>query len=252
MNKKNIFIFSIVGILFILTIIIVYLVFFNNNENQNQQQNQNNDLVTSNNSNLQQSNIVPNNDDIINSPYIIPQSLLYKLKINESNLNMSYYYSSQNKIALTYEIKSIDNKKDITVTEGHPDIGDEEKIYLFLTEKDNIQSGQSIEVINVDTNLRFSNIPEIITQQILIADEKVNCKVEEKNNRYSIIAKDPKVKDSTKICGNYAKGNNRFFMRPIEDGSAISKLIFVNAGSQELSYDGSGKGKYWYESVIVE
>lgn len=256
MNKKNIFIFSIVGILFILTIIIVYLVFFNNNENQNQQQNQqqnqNNDLVTSNNSNLQQSNIVPNNNDIINSPYIIPQSLLYKLKINESNLNMSYYYSSQNKIALTYEIKSIDDNKDITVTEGHPDIGDEEKIYLFLTEKDNIQSGQSIEVINIDLNLRFSTIPEIITQQILNADEKVNCKVEEKNNRYSIIAKDLKVKDSTKMCGNYAKGNNRFFIKPIEEGSSISKLIFVNAGSQELTYDGSGRGNYWYESVIVE
>lgn len=251
MNKKNIFIFSIVGIIFIVTII-VYLVFFNNNENQNQQENQNNDLVASNNSNLQQLNRVPNNDDIINSPYIIPQSLLYKLKINESNLNMSYYYSSQNKIALTYEIKSIDDKKDITVTEGHPDIGDEEKVYLFLTEKDNIQSGQSIEVINIDTNLRFSTIPEIITQQILNADEKSNCKIEEKNGRYSIIAKDLKVKDSTKMCGNYAKGNNRFFMRPIEDGSSISKLIFVNAGSQELSYDGSGRGKYWYESVIVE
>lgn len=253
MNKKNIFIFSTVGILFILTITIVYLVFFNNNDkNQNNQQNSNNNLVTSNNSNLQQSNRVTNNNDIINSPYIIPQALLYKLKINESNLNMSYYYSSQNKIALTYEIKSIDDKKDITVTEGHPDIGDEEKIYLFLTEKDNIQSGQSIEVINIDTNFRFSTIPEIITQQILNADEKSNCKIEEKNGRYSIIAKDLKVKDSTKMCGNYAKGNNRFFMRPIEDGSSISKLIFVNAGSQELSYDGSGRGKYWYESVIVE
>ena len=46
--------------------------------------------------------------------------------------NIRYYYSSQNKIAFTYEIKNIDNKKDISVTEGHPDIGDEEKVYLFF------------------------------------------------------------------------------------------------------------------------
>jgi hypothetical protein len=248
MSKKNIIIFSMVGILSILPIIIIYIVFSNsNNSNQNNQQNSNNNLETINNFSSQQSNQFTNNSEVVSSPYIIPLSLLYKLKINENNPNMSYYYSSQNKIAFTYEIKSIDNKKNISVTEGHPDIGDEEKVYLFFTEKDNIQSGQSIEVINVDPNFRFNTIPEIIIQQILIADEKQGCRIEEKNGRYTI-----KPKTNTQTCGNYVGGNNRFFVKPTEDGSAISKLIFVNSGSQELSYDGSMKGKYWYESVIVE
>lgn len=201
----------------------------------------NNNLGDINNSNLQQSN------HLFNNSYIITSVLFYRLKLNQHNTKMSYYYSNQNGVSFTYENKGINNNNGITVTEGQPDTGDEEKFYLFFTEKDNIQSGQSIEVISIDPNLRFNTIPEIITQQILIADEKVGCKVEEKNGRYTI-----KPKTNTQTCGNYAGVDNRFFVKPTEDVFAISKLIFVNAGNQELSYDGNMKGKYWYESVIVE
>ena len=246
MNKRNIIILGIT-IFLVISSIMLYILVFSDNSNKNGQTNLN---ATSNNLNTSsevQNNTIPIEGNIINSPYIIPQSLLYRLKLDQNNPKMSYYYSNQNGIALSYENKGINNNKDITVTEGQPDTGDEEKVYLFFTEKDNLQSGQSIEVINIDPNLRFNTIPEIITQQILIADEKVGCKVEEKNGRYSI-----NPKNSTQTCGNYADINNKFFVRPTEDGSAISKLIFVNAGDQELSYDGSMTGKYWYESVIVE
>lgn len=246
MNRKNIIIFTISAI-FIIFCGIIYVLFFNNNSNQNNQKNSNNNLESINTSNLQKSNQFSNNDEIINSPYIIPSSLLYKLKINENNPNMSYYYSFQNKIAFTYETKSINKKKDISVTEGHPDIGDENKVYLFFTEEDNIQSGQSIEIINIYPNLQFNTVSEIIYSQILNSNEKEYCRVENKDDKYFILSK-----DSTKKCGNYSGINNKFFIKPSESGTATSKLIFVNAGSQELSYDGSGKGKYWYESVIVE
>ena len=246
MNKRNIIILGIT-IFLVISSIMLYILVFSDNSNKNGQTNLN---ATSNNLNTSsevQNNTIAIEGNIINSPYIIPQSLLYRLKLDQNNPKMSYYYSNQNGIALSYENKGINNNKDITVTEGQPDTGDEEKVYLFFTEKDNLQSGQSIEVINVDPNLRFNTIPEIITQQILIADEKLGCRVEEKNGRYSI-----KPKNSNQTCGNYADINNKFFVKPTEDGSAISKLIFVNAGNQELSYDGSMKGKYWYESVIVE
>ncbi|NBP56476.1 hypothetical protein EBU71_08075 [bacterium] len=118
--------------------------------------------------------------------------------------------------------------------------------------EENKDSGQSVEIIDIEDNLRFSTIPEIINIQILDEKERELCEIEEQNNRYSIIAKDIKVKDSTPICGKYAKGNNRFFIKPRQEGSAISKLIFVNAGSQELSYDGTMQGQYWYESIILE
>ena len=163
-----------------------------------------------------------------------------QLELDKKTSVTDYIYSNINNIVFTYEKESINDKKPIYVRVL------DNKVYLSLSE-DNLQSGQSIEVINIDPNLRFNTIPEIITQQILIADEKVGCKVEEKNGRYSI-----NPKNSTQTCGNYADINNKFFVRPTEDGSAISKLIFVNAGDQELSYDGSMTGKYWYESVIVE
>jgi len=251
MNRKFIVILG--GVLLIIGITIV--VFFIRSRTNDQ-----NNIATSN-TNIQSNSQTKINSDssakFVDNNYLpanysqyengaIPNSeIKNRLELDKKTDSTYYVYSKLNGIALTYEQISVKDKKPIYVRVQ--DI----KIYLSLSE-DNIQSGQSIEVINVDPNLRFSNIPEIITQQILIADEKVNCKIEDRNGRYSIIAKDPKVTDSTKICGNYAKGNNRFFMRPIEDGSSISKLIFVNAGSQELSYDGSGKGKYWYESVIVE
>ena len=60
-------------------------------------------------------------------------------------------------------------------------------LYLHIVDSPK-ESGQSIEVINIDPNLRFNTIPEIITQQILIADEKVGCRVEEKNGRYRVLS----------------------------------------------------------------
>jgi hypothetical protein len=163
-----------------------------------------------------------------------------QLELDKKTSDTDYIYSNINNIVFTYEKESINDKKPIYVRVL------DNKVYLSLSE-DNLQSGQSIEVINIDPNLRFNTIPEIITQQILIADEKLGCRVEEKNGRYSI-----NPKNSTQTCGNYADINNKFFIKPTEDGSAISKLVFVNAGDQELSYDGSMTGKYWYESVIVE
>jgi len=93
----------------------------------------NNNLGDINNSNLQQSN------HLFNNSYIITSVLFYRLKLNQHNTKMSYYYSNQNGVSFTYENKGINNNKDITVTEGQPDTGDEEKFYLFFTEKDNIQ-----------------------------------------------------------------------------------------------------------------
>jgi hypothetical protein len=250
MNKK--FIIISIGLLLIVGItIFVFFVIARTNDQSN--------MPTSSSDNQSNTQTInsENSTNFVDNTYLpedysqyevgsVPSSeIKNRLELDKKTDSTYYVYSKANGVALTYEQESVKDKKPIYVRVL------DNKIYLSLSEY-NIQSGQSIELINIDPNLRFNTIPGIITQQILIADEKVNCKIEDKNGRYSIIAKDPKVKDSTKMCGNYAKGNNRFFMRPIEEGSAINKLIFVNAGSQELSYDGSGRGKYWYESVIVE
>jgi len=246
MNRKFIVILG--GVLFIVGITIV--VFFIRSRTNDQ-----NNIATSN-TNIQSNSQTKINSDssakFVDNNYLpanysqyengaIPNSeIKNRLELDKKTDYTYYVYSKANGIVLTYEQISVKDKKPIYVRVQ------DSKVYLSLSE-DNIQSGQSIEVINVDPNIRFNTIPEIITQQILIADEKQGCSIEEKNGRYTI-----KPKTNTQTCGNYAGGNNRFFVKPTVDGSAISKLIFVNAGSQELSYDGSGKGKYWYESVIVE
>lgn len=243
MNKKYIIIILIGCVLIIgVTIVIFFITTRANNTNTNSLNSQPNTQTTNSN----------NSTDLVDNTYLPDDYSQYevgavptpeiknKLELDKKTTSTDYVYSRVNGIILTYERESVNDKKPIYVRVL------DNKVYLSLSE-DNLQSGQSIEVINIDPNLRFNTIPEIITQQILIADEKVNCKIEEKNGRYSI-----KPKNSTQTCGNYADINNKFFVKPTEDGSAISKLIFVNAGNQELSYDGSMKGKYWYESVIVE
>ena len=246
MNRKFIVILG--GVLFIVGITIV--VFFIRSRTNDQ-----NNIATSN-TNIQSNSQTKINSDssakFVDNNYLpanysqyengaIPNSeIKNRLELDKKTDSTYYVYSKLNGIALTHEQISVKDKKPIYVRVL------DNKVYLSLSE-DNVQSGQSIEVINVDPNLRFNTIPEIITQQILIADEKQGCRIEETNGRYTIIPK-----TNTQTCGNYAGGNNRFFVKPSEDGSAISKLIFVNSGSQELSYDGSMKGKYWYESVIVE
>jgi hypothetical protein len=244
MNKKYIII-SITALL-VITSIVLGLILINRNRNiiNNSSSIENIETEQSTNSEVQldfvDNTYIPEDYSQYEASSVPTNDIKNKLELDKKTSATDYIYSNINNIVFTYEKESINDKKPIYVRVL------DNRVYLSLSEN-NLQSGQSIEVINIDPNLRFNTIPEIITQQILIADEKVGCKVEEKNGRYSI-----NPKNSTQTCGNYADINNKFFVRPTEDGSAISKLIFVNAGDQELSYDGSMTGKYWYESVIVE
>jgi len=182
---------------------------------------------------------------------IMPLRLQSKLPEPRSSSVLDHYYSKELGIAFAYEVISLVDKDKFLAITPPEDRSNDTTIYLHNFEETK-ESGQSIEIIDIEDNLRFNTIPEIINLQVLDEKQRELCRIEEQNNRYSIIAKDTKVKDSTPICGKYAKGNNRFFIRPRQEGSSITKLIFVNAGSQELSYDGTMQGQYWYESVIIE
>jgi len=243
MNKKFIII-SIGGALIIgVTIVIFFITTRTNNTNTNSSNSQSNSqtTITSDNSaDLVDNTYLPEDYSQYEVGSIATSEIKNRLELDKKTNSTYYVYSKANEVALTYEQESVKDRQPIYVRVQN------NKVYLSLSE-DNIQSGQSIEVISIDPNLRFNTIPEIITQQILIADEKVGCSIEENNGKYSI-----KPKTNTQTCGNYADINNKFFVKPTEDDLAISKLIFVNAGNQELSYDGNMKGKYWYESVIVE
>jgi len=181
----------------------------------------------------------------------MPLRLQSQLPNPRSSSAIDYYYSKELGIAFSYEVISL-LEKDKILNISEPDLSSNDTTIYLHHFNESKESGQSIEIIEIEDNLRFNTIPEIINLQVLDEKQRELCRIEEQNNRYSIIAKDIKVKDSTPICGKYAKGNNRFFIKPRQEGSTISKLIFVNAGSQELSYDGTMQGQYWYESVIVE
>lgn len=182
---------------------------------------------------------------------IMPLRLQSQLPNPRSSSTIDHYYSKELGIAFSYEVISLVDKDKFLAITPPEDRSNDTTIYLHNFEETK-ESGQSIEIIDIEDNLRFNTIPEIINLQVLDEKQRELCRIEEQNNRYSIIAKDTKVKDSTPICGKYAKGNNRFFIRPRQEGSSITKLIFVSAGSQELSYDGTMQGQYWYESVIIE
>lgn len=262
MNRRAIIIWGIVIGISIIGIVITYVLLNNNGSSA-----VNNNSNTPNNS----SNLVNNNNNISPTPSeenienieqnqgsgdyyywsIMPLRLQSKLPDPRSSSTIDHYYSKELGIAFAYEVISlVDKNKFINITPPE-NAGTPNTIYLHHFNEAK-ESGQSIEIIEIEDNLRFSTIPEIITTQILDSKQKEACKIVEQKNRYSVIAKDTKVKDSTSICGKYAKGNNRFFIKPRQEGSTTSKLIFVNAGSKEFSYDGSMQGQYWYESVILE
>jgi len=261
MSKKAIIIWGIVIAIAIIGIVAT-AVLLNNGSSANNSNNKNNSSNNYNSANNTNTTNIPTEQNIENIEQnqgsgdyyywsIMPLRLQSKLPEPRSSSVLDYYYSKDLGIAFAYEVISlVDKNKFINITPPE-NAGTPNTIYLhhFNEAKD---SGQSVEIIDIEDNLRFSSIPEIITSQILDTEQKKACKIVEQKNRYSVIAKDTKVKDSTSICGKYAKGNNRFFIKPRQEGSAISKLIFVNAGSKEFSYDGSMQGQYWYESIILE
>ncbi len=176
---------------------------------------------------------------------IMPTELKSKLPEPNRSVSIDHFYSSELGIALSYEVRSIKDTISLTLQ------NDGRKIFLYPFDKTK-ESGQYIEIINILSEQRFNEISDIILNISLNEAQRQQCVVRQDGVRYSIIAKNSSVKDSTAICGPYAKGNNQFFIKPREDGLATNKLVFVSAGDKELSYDGTFQGKYWYESVVVE
>lgn len=256
MSKKYLIIggivIGIVIIIMLLTYIIINNGIFRFNSSESSNVNTNQDPI---NSNLPtEESIADIEKDQGSGDYyywsMMPIKLQSKLPNPRTSSALDYYYSKELGIAFSYEVISlIDKEKFIAVTPPENG-GTVNTVYLHHFNEAK-ELGQYIEIIDIEDNLRFSNIPEIINSQILDDKQKQVCKIEEKNNRYSIIAKDTKVKDSTLICGKYAS-MNRFFIKPIHEEQSIKKLLFVNTGDKEWSYDGTMQGKYWYESVIVE
>jgi hypothetical protein len=251
MNRKAIIIWGIVGLIAIIGIILTYILLRNNGSSDTENTG-NQDNIT--NGNTDENTVLPNESEIANieqgqgseTDYpAIPTKLQSQLPQPISSGLIDYFYSKDLGIAFSYEVVAIASDKYIAVSP------EDNKIYLHIldTLKD---SGQSIEIITIDSDKRFNTIPDIITTQLLTPAQNTNCQIIEKDGKYSVIAKDTKVKDSTAICGKYAKGNNRFFIKPQEEGTATNKLVFVTAGDKELSYDGSNNGKFWYQSVVVE
>lgn len=258
MNRRAIIIWGIVGIIAVIGIILTYILLRNNGSSDTKQVDQDNidnNISTDSTDNNQNKDTIIDTNNVENnskqgSGDIIPISLLSKLKIDTRSTNGKYYYSLLYKIAFSYEAIAIGESKNIIVTEEDY-TSNIKKVYIW-TEGSTKELGQSIEIINIDSDKRFNTIPDIIATQLLTPIQNTNCQVIEKDGKYSVIAKDTKVTDSTAICGKYAKGNNRFFIKPQEEGTATNKLVFVTAGDRELSYDGSNNGKFWYQSVVVE
>jgi hypothetical protein len=258
MSRKAIIIWGIVISVAIVGIVITYVLLNNGSSGSNNTTN----TADTPQDNLSANNNLPTEESIEaieqgqgSGDYfywsIMPLRLQSKLPNPRNSSVLDYYYSKELGIAFAYEVISlVDKEKFLAISAPEPRSNDN-KIYLHNFEEDKA-SGQSIEIIDIEDNFRFNTIPEIINLQILDDKQRAACKIDQKDNKYFVIAKDTKVKDSTPICGKYAKGNNRFFIKPIEDGSAINKLLFVSAGDKEISYDGTIQGQYWYESVLIE
>jgi hypothetical protein len=253
MNRKAIIIWGIVGLIAIIGIILTYILLRNNGSSDTVNTG-NQDNIT--NSNTDENTVLPNESEIESiegrqgsGDYyywsIMPTKLQSQLRNPRESGLLDYFYSQDLGIAFSYEVIAIGSDKYVTVSPEANTI----YLHIFETPKD---SGQSIEIITIDSDKRFNSILDIISTQLLTPAQNTNCQIIEKDAKYSIIAKDSNVKDSTVICGKYAKGNNRFFIKPQEEGTATNKLVFVSAGDKELTYDGTGDGKFWYQSVVVE
>lgn len=253
MNRKAIIIWGIVGLIAIIGIILTYILLRNNGSSDTLNTG-NQDNIT--NGNTDDNTVLPNESEIESiegrqgsGDYyywtIMPTKLQSQFRNPRESGLLDYFYSQDLGIAFSYEVIAIESDKYVTVS---PE-ADMIYVHIFESPKD---SGQSIEIITIDSDKRFNSIQEIITDQLLTPAQSQDCQIIEQDTKYSIIAKDSQIQDSTLICGEYAKGNNRFFIKPQEEGTATNKLLFVSAGDKELSYDGTGNGRFWYESVVVE
>jgi hypothetical protein len=259
MSRKAIIIWSIVITVATIGIVVTYILLNNgssgSSDSSNISSNTNQENLNTNNNLPTEENVEVIEEGQGSGDYfywsIMPLRLQSKLPNPRNSSVLDYYYSPELGIAFAYEVISLVDKEKFLAISGPELRSTDTTIYLHNFEEPK-ESGQSIKIIDIEDNFRFNNISEIINLQILDVKQREACKIEQKDNKYFLIAKDTKVKDSTPICGNYAKGNNRFFIKPIQDGTATNKLLFVNAGDKELSYDGTMQGQYWYESVLIE
>lgn len=258
MNRRTIIIWGIVVGIAIIGIVATYIFLGNNGSSGTESQ----EVDTSNEQPIDLNNSTDFNNSINTTidpnqgsgDYyywsIMPLRLQAKLPSPRGSSIIDHFYSQDIGIAFSYEVIAINSDKYITITPPEPE-STSTIIYLHVFEEPK-DSGQSIEIINVPSEQRFNEMSDIILNVALNEAQRQQCTVRKDNTKYSIIAKDTSVQDSTRICGPYAKGDNRFFVKPIEEGTATNKLVFVSAGDKELSFDGSFQGKYWYESVVVE
>ena len=183
MSRKVIIIWSIIIVIAIIGIIITYLLLNNGSSSNNTSNSDNNNppIITP----ISEQNIenIDKNEGSGDYYYwsIMPLNLQSKLPSPRTSSLIDYYYSKDLGIAFSYETQSIvDKNKFITLTTSENE-GDKNVIYLHNFNEAK-ESGQSIEIININLNYRFNTITEIISLQLLDDKQKELCKIEQKNN----------------------------------------------------------------------
>lgn len=256
MNRKTIIIWAIVIAVAILGIIVTYFVLGNNGSSSSSLNNSINNPITND-----IANNIPTEAEIesigagqgtgdYSDWSIMPVNLQSRLVDPRSGL-VDYFYAKELGIAFSYETKSLNPSEEYLITSTLGEDRSNARIIYLHDYKNNRESGQSIEIIDIEDNLKFSPVQEIISLQILDELQRKNCKIEQKDYKYLIVPRE-NVKDASETCGKYTNLNNKFFIKPNESGTYTTKLVFVNAGDREISYDGSMQGQYWYQSIVVE
>lgn len=183
MSKRAIKLWAIVVTIFTLGIVATYVILGNNGSSVS-----NNVSSNATQENANTSNILPSQESLEDTEQgqgsgdyyywsIMPLRLQSKLPNPRSSAVLDYYYSKELGIAFSYEVVSlVDKNKFLTISVPEQGSNDN-KIYLHNFEESK-ESGQSIEVINIEDNFRFSTIAEIISLQLLDEKQRISCKVD--------------------------------------------------------------------------
>ena len=178
MSKKYLIIGGIVIGIVIIIILLIYIVINNGvfRFNSNESSDINTTQAPINNNVPTESEIVSVEANQGSGDYyylsIMPLRLQSQLPNARNSSVLDYYYSKELGIAFSYEVISlVDKDKILNISE--PDLSSNDTTIYLHHFNEAKESGQSIEIINIEDNLRFSNIPEIINSKILCLSQTI-------------------------------------------------------------------------------
>jgi hypothetical protein len=172
----------------------------------------------------------------------ISQELKQRLNLTTKTPFTQYHYSPLLKLAFTYENQFIGNKSDLITVEETEDM-----IFVYPASQSR-DKADSIRIFS-ETNLSSIEVPAIIQDSLApeyreSCSPRVNTSKSQANTQiYELVSED------NSDCG---LSSREYFALISNNTNTVRRLFQITPQSNPITFDGSNRGQYWYQSIIIE